>query len=356
MVPRIELAQLLQHSFTFNPDAPDFNPCDVGVLSVLTASVDGLPTSPQGSYEGTEMEVLSIDRSSELTVEECVQVPKIIPQEGSIQQTVELCDEVSKLVEAGKAAMGNGRIASELLDEDVEEQVDHYVDAHVQRHLGEHVHIPVAQQYLHHIPMHVDHVVDIPIPHEREVEILHVPRINPQERTIQQTVRCEHLHPDAENEHGSFDETNSDFLLVSTMADAKVESDTDSETDSFHSVPEGSWWTVQDLEELCRRTAEQTATITTERLTQGIESFSAEIRELTVQHQCQMAEKCCEIASLEICLSQRDNDNEDLVEIISKMKRNKATTEAEKQTIKDCLTTFARAHGHRDGRWPKETK
>ena len=140
------------------------------------------------------------------------------------------------------------------------------------------------------------------------------------------------------------------------MADAKVESDTDSETDSFHSVPEGSWWTVQDFEELCRRTAEQTATITSERLTEGIESFSSEIRELAFQHKWQMADKCCEIESLETCLSQRDSDNEDLVEIISKMKRNKATTESEKQIIKDCLTTSARVHGHLNGRWPKEKK
>ena len=100
-------------------------------------------------------------------------------------------------------------------------------------------------------------------------------------------------------------------------------------------------------------TAEQTVSITTERLTQGIEAFRLQIEERALQHECQMAEKCCEIDSLETSLNQRDNDNEDLVEIISKMKRNKATTEEEKQTIRDCLATSARAHGHLNGRWPK---
>ena len=69
-----------------------------------------------------------------------------------------------------------------------------------------------------------------------------------------------------------------------------------------------------------------------------------------------MADILCETESLETCLSQRDNDNEDVVEIISKMKRNKSTTESEKQIIKDCLTTSARVHGHLNGRWPKEVK
>ena len=77
-------------------------------------------------------------------------------------------------------------------------------------------------------------------------------------------------------------------------------------------------------------------TITTERLTQGIEAFRLQIEECALQHECQMAEKCCEVDSLETSLNQRDNDNEDLVEIISKMKRNKATTAEEKQTIRDC--------------------
>ena len=100
-------------------------------------------------------------------------------------------------------------------------------------------------------------------------------------------------------------------------------------------------------------TAEQTVSITTERLTQGIEAFRLQIEERALQHECRMAEKCCEIDSLETSLNQSDNDNEDLVEIISKMKRNKATAEEEKQTIRDCLATSARAHGHLNGRWPK---
>ena len=79
---------------------------------------------------------------------------------------------------------------------------------------------------------------------------------------------------------------------VPPIAHEPLEQIVDSDGDSFHSVPEGAWWTDQDLENLCRMTAEQTATITTERLTEGIEAFRSQV-------QCRLAEKCCEIVSVE---------------------------------------------------------
>ena len=65
----------------------------------------------------------------------------------------------------------------------------------------------------------------------------------------------------------------------------------DSDCDSFRSVPEGAWWTAEDLEELCRKTAERTA----EQLVQGIESSRFEINELTLQYKCQMAENVAKL-------------------------------------------------------------
>ena len=166
--------------------------------------------------------------------------------------------------------------------------VDHRIDIHVVHeqedivhaevyvpmHQEEHAHIPGIQQERRHPHLHVDHHVEVHVP-MHQGEHIHVPVI--------QTTEADG------DEYGS-SQVNESSQQIPQIVHESVRQIEDSDSDTFHSMPEGAWWTVEDLEELCRRTAEQAATITTERLTHGIESFFAEIKEPTLQHKCQMAE------------------------------------------------------------------